>query len=81
VTTILPYPLARRREFVRRHARVFSGYLSARAAENWLRHQIEVQHRTMVRRGIGSEVADEQCRQLEAAIRDAAPHLMIGGVA
>jgi hypothetical protein len=66
--TIIPFPRVRDLSFVRRHAS-FMASCSARAAETHLRTQLDVQRRTISRRGIEPELIEAQLRNLEAAIR------------
>lgn len=65
---ILPFPRVRDRAFVRRHAAVMASY-SSDAGEKYLRIQLDVQRRTMVKRGIAAPIIDEHLRALERAIR------------
>lgn len=65
---IVPFPLARRADLVRRQAALFAG-LGQRAAENGLCHMLEIQRRVLLRRGIDDREADRQVLALEGAIR------------
>jgi hypothetical protein len=65
---VLPFPRVRDRAFVRRHAALMASY-SANAAEKHLSTQLDLQRRTMVRRGIDPSSIHEQVKALEAAIR------------
>ena len=75
---VLPFPLAARRDLVLRQAAWYceQGYS---AAEKNLRRQVDVQHQTMLRRGVDPAVAADECRSLEWAIRETARRF--GGVA
>jgi hypothetical protein len=65
---ILPFPRVKDRAFIRRHARRMIE-LGPRAAEKHLAVQLDVQRRTMARRGIDPALAEEQLQQIETAIR------------
>jgi hypothetical protein len=68
MATILLFPSARRRRFVRSQAMQMAS-LSPAAADKHLRRQLRVQAEAIQRRGIGSEVVDADLRALESAIR------------
>lgn len=65
---VLPFPLAARRDLVRRQA---ARYLeqSAKSAEGNLQHQLRVQRDTMLRRGIDPVTVEQECAELQSAIR------------
>jgi Family of unknown function (DUF6074) len=65
---ILPFPRARDRGFVARHAALMESSTTD-AAERHLFTQLDVQRRTMLKRGIDPDVAEEHIRALELAIR------------
>jgi hypothetical protein len=68
MAVILPFPRVRDRRFVTRHARRMADLCTA-AAENHLATQLDLQRRTMLRRGIDHTMVDEQIRALEMAVR------------
>jgi hypothetical protein len=65
---VLPFPRARHRTFVRRHAAHVAA-MGRNAGERYLANQLKVQRETMTRRGIAPELIERECRSLEAAIR------------
>jgi hypothetical protein len=65
---VIPFPLTRRREFIRRHASRMAA-LPVAAAEKHLAYQLRVQAETMERRGIAPDLIGPQVRWLETAIR------------
>lgn len=65
---VVPFPRARDRSFVRRHASYIST-LKADRAERYLAKQMQIQADTLARRGIAPEVVAEQVKALESAIR------------
>ena len=65
---ILPFPRVRDRGFVGRHALIMA-CSSRHAGERHLCTQLDVQRRTMLKRGIAPAVAEEHIRALECAIR------------
>jgi hypothetical protein len=71
VGVILPFPLARRRAFVRRQAEWFVSQ-PRHAAEKNLRHQINVQADVLLRKGVAPEVVEREAADLERAIRQEA---------
>jgi hypothetical protein len=68
---VVPFPLVRRRDLIMRQAQWFAEQ-SRSAAERNLRRQVHVQRETLLRRGIPPEVVEQQCAEMEAAIRAAA---------
>jgi len=65
---VLPFPRVRDRAFVRRHAALMATY-SEGAAEKYLATQLDVQRRTMTKRGVDPAVAEEHIGALKCAIR------------
>jgi hypothetical protein len=65
-TTVIPFPLARRRAFVDRHARL----ISTMRPEARERH-LSIQAENLRRKGIPSETIDREVAGLGAAIRAA----------
>lgn len=65
---IVPFPLARRRDFVARQARMMAS-LKPRAAEQYLLRQLETQRGVMQRRGVDQCAVNEQTAELAQAIR------------
>jgi len=65
---IIPFPLARRRAFIQRHAARIAE-ASATTARKLLAHSVQVQVDTMRRRGIGVDAIAREAKALEAALR------------
>lgn len=65
---VLPFPLSRRRDLIRRQAQWFSAQ-PARAAERNLQHQLGVQLEALRRKGVDDETANAEVVALEGAIR------------
>ena len=65
---VLPFPLVRRRNLIRRQARFYADQ-APQAAEKNLAHQLKVQGEALVRKGVAPDVADAEVRSLERAIR------------
>lgn len=65
---IVPFPLARRLDFVDRHARMIAG-LSPEAGEGHLSRQLKIQRDTLARKGVAAGVIDVELKSLESAIR------------
>ncbi len=65
---MLPFPLARRRAFVRRHAEIALGY-DADAGERHIQRQVREQTATLLRKGVAEELAEAQGKSLDAALR------------
>lgn len=78
--SVIPFPLARRRRLIRRQAAFFAGQ-SRRSAEGNLAHQLEIQRRTLLAKGVAAEQVEPEVRALELAIRAEAARLILGGVA
>ena len=65
---VLPFPLARRRAFVSKHAARMAE-LPPRHAEAHLNQQLRVQAETLRRRNIAESAIAREIRSLESAIR------------
>ena len=65
---VLPFPLVRRRAYVRRQAAWFCEQ-TAKGAENNLFRQMNVQRDALLNRGVDPERVEAEVRALEAAIR------------
>jgi hypothetical protein len=65
---ILPFPLARRRAFVRRQAAWYREQ-GHRAAERNLAHQLKLQRDVLLRRGVDPHVVAREIVALAAAVR------------
>jgi hypothetical protein len=65
---IVPFPRARHRTFIWRHAAHVAS-MTQDAGGLYLANQLKVQRETMTRRGIAPELIDRECKVLEAAIR------------
>jgi hypothetical protein len=77
--SILPFPRTRNRRFVLKHAARMAK-LPTKTAEKHLAHQLQLQARTMARRGIAREVIAREIHALECAIRAELWHVvMLGG--
>jgi uncharacterized protein DUF6074 len=66
--TILAFPLARRRRFVRRQAEVIVS-LRPTAGENYLLRQLATQWDALERRGVACVQIEREIKALEQAIR------------
>jgi hypothetical protein len=66
--TVIPFPLARRRDFVLRNAGRMAD-ASPRTAEKLLAHPVQIQVDTMTRRGIAPDLIAREAKTLENAIR------------
>lgn len=66
--TVVPFPRARNRTYVAKHAKRMA-QLPEPTAEMYLEHQIEIQARTMSRRGIAGTMICREKRALRTAIR------------
>lgn len=65
---VLPFPLTRRRDLIRRQARFYADQ-APRAAEKNLAHQLKVQGEALIRKGVEPATAQDEVRSLELAIR------------
>jgi hypothetical protein len=70
VADIVPFPLARRRAFIDRHARLIAA-MSPDAGERYLDRQLRIQFGNLQRRGIDPRIIDREVIALDAAIRAA----------
>ena len=65
---VLAFPLARRRDLIRRQASFYADQ-SPRAAETNLTRQLQVQADTLLRKGVSPEVVKAEVAALQGAIR------------
>ena len=68
MSKIVPFPQARRRRFVTRHAIRLTG-LPHKTAEKLLHATLKQHANVMMRKGIPAAVAERESRKLESAIR------------
>jgi Family of unknown function (DUF6074) len=68
--TVIPFPLARRRAFVDRHARLIST-MRPEAGDRHLDRQLSIQAENLRRKGISSEAIEREVAALGVAIRAA----------
>jgi len=68
VAQVLPFPLDRRADLVRKQA-AFYARSSQRAAENQLTHLLEQQRAALLRKGCDPVIVDAQVEALEGSIR------------
>jgi hypothetical protein len=68
--SVIPFPLARRRAFIDRHARLIST-MRPKAGERHLDRQLSIQAENLDRKGIPSEIIEREVAALETAIRAA----------
>ena len=66
--TVLPFPLARRREMIARQSR-YAAELNPESAERFIRQQIKIQGENMRRRGVPQNLIARELECMEAAIR------------
>ena len=65
---VIPYPLARRVDLVRRQAdRVLE--LDAAAGDRHILRQVDVQRQALLRKGCDPNAVEAQCQALEGAMR------------
>jgi hypothetical protein len=76
--TIIPFPRTRNRPFVLKHAARMAK-LPAKTAEKHLAYQLELQARTMARRGIPPGVIQSEIWSLERAIRAELGNVVVSG--
>jgi hypothetical protein len=76
---MLPFPLARRVDLIRRQAERFVDQETAKGAEKNLAHALDVQRQAFLRKGIPPEVVEAQVSELEGAIRARAWHVVFSG--
>lgn len=67
---IVPFPLARRLDFVERHARLMAGMRPV-PAEGHLGRQLDIQREVLLRKQVPPAVVEQELRQLASAIRAA----------
>lgn len=67
---VVPFPLARRRAFIERHARIIAG-MRADAGERYLHRQLLIQFDTLERKGVACDVIEREVLSLQSAIRAA----------
>lgn len=65
---VVPFPLARRRAFIRGQA-AWIGGMSPEGAEGTLRRQLEIQRQALTSKGVDPERVAVEVSALEAAIR------------
>jgi hypothetical protein len=65
---IIPYPLTRRRRFIKKQAS-YIGAATPKTAERLLAHTLQVQADVMTKRGIPPEVIAAEIKSLEVALR------------
>jgi hypothetical protein len=68
--TVIPFPLARRRAFIDRHARLIST-MRPEVGERYLDRQLSIQAENLRRKGIPLETIEREVAALGAAIRAA----------
>ena len=66
--TVLPFPLARRREMIARQSR-YAAELNPESAERFIRQQLKIQGENMRRRGVPQNLIARELECMEAAIR------------
>lgn len=75
---MIPFPLARRVEFVRRHAsRALE--LKPDAGERHIQRMVDDQRATLLRKGCSPERVEAECSALEGAIRAKSWHMVMTG--
>lgn len=67
---VVPFPLARRRSFIERHARIIAG-MRREAGERYLQRQLLIQFDTLERKGVDCGVIEREVQALQSAIRAA----------
>ena len=67
---VIPFPLARRRSFVERHARLIGG-MNARTGERHLGRQLRIQFESLERKDIDRVAIEREVASLNTAIRAA----------
>jgi hypothetical protein len=80
MTDVVPFPIARRREFIARQADYAAGMRPA-AAERYIQRQITVQRESMTRKGVREELIAHELRCFEIAIRGSLQRLLMGRAA
>jgi hypothetical protein len=77
---IVPFPLAKRRQMIARQAR-YAAALSADAAERHIAHQLRMQADALLRKGVESNLVQQELKSMEAAIRKLLARAVFGGAA
>jgi hypothetical protein len=68
--TVIPFPLARRRAFIDRHARQIAA-MRPEVGERYLDRQLQIQFENLQRRGIDLDTINREIVAMDAAIRAA----------
>jgi len=66
--SVLPFPLAHRRDMIARQSR-YAAQLNPASAERFIRQQIRIQAENMRRRGVQQKLIEHELRCMETAIR------------
>ena len=77
--SIVPFPLARRRNMITRQSR-YAAELNPDAAERFIQQQLKIQGDSMRRRGIEEDLIDRELKCMEFEIRSRLNRLAAGGV-
>ena len=77
-STVIPFPLARRRAFIDRHARLIAT-MRPEVGERYLDRQLQVQFENLQRRGIDLEIINHEIIALDVAIRAALWRAVVTG--
>jgi hypothetical protein len=64
---VLPFPLARRVDLVRKHADLSFG-MRAELVDAHIRRQVDVQRQALLRKGVDPDRVERECKELAAAI-------------
>lgn len=67
---VVPFPLARRRAFIERHARLIAT-MRPELGERYLDRQLQIQFENLQRRGFDARIIEREVIALDAAIRAA----------
>ena len=67
---LVPFPLARRRAFIERHARLIAT-MRPELGERYLDRQLQIQFENLQRRGFDARIIEREVIALDAAIRAA----------
>jgi len=70
MTQIVPFPLAKRVGFIRKHAELALS-MTPSGSDGHIDRQIEIQRQALLRKGCEPRCVDRECDQLEGAIRGA----------
>jgi hypothetical protein len=68
--SVIPFPLARRRAFIDRHARLIST-MRPEVGERYLDRQLQIQFENLQRRGFDLDTINREIVAMDAAIRAA----------